>query len=103
MASNSDLTMTAPQVLPVVEPKLARDRWGLIIFNNDHNTIEEVIFGLMASTQCGIEEATIEAWEAHTYGQAWVHFGSREDCRRAALVMEAIGVQTEVRKEWEEE
>lgn len=103
MASKTELPMTAPQNLPVIEPKLARDRWGLIIFNNDYNSLDEVIFGLIAATQCDVQEATIETWEAHTYGKAWVHFGSREECKRASIVMEAIGVKTEVRKEWDEE
>ncbi len=103
MASQIEQPMTAPLYLPVIEPKLAGDRWGLIIFNNDHNSIDEVIFGLIAATHCEMQEAAIEAWEAHTHGMAWVHFGSQDDCRKASLVMEAIGVKTEVRKEWDEE
>lgn len=74
----------------------------VVIHNNEHNTVEEVILTLMAATKCTVQEAEIETWEAHTYGKASVHFACRQECTDAATVISSIGVKTEVRKEWED-
>ena len=76
-------------------------RWMVVILNNETNSMDEVIAVLVAATGCTIEEAAIEAWEAHTYGKASVHFASRSDCVIAASIIEAIGVKTNVVPEWE--
>lgn len=78
-----------------------QNRWGLVIFNNNYTPFDDVVHALMKATGCTAEEAGIEAWEAHTFGKAWVHFGAKEDCEAAGSVMLAIGVQVEVRKEWD--
>lgn len=70
------------------------------IFNNETNTFDEVIVILMIATQCSKDEAAMEAWEAHHFGQAPVHFASREHCDRIAEVIRTIGIKTEVCKEW---
>jgi ATP-dependent Clp protease adapter protein ClpS len=70
------------------------------IFNNNHNTFEEVIDVLMKSTGCGVEEAYIETWEAHHFGKAAVHFGSEQECREAARIINRVGVHTYVGREW---
>lgn len=76
-------------------------RFAAIIYNNDANSFDEVIDIIMLATSCGMEEAQIETWEAHTYGQAPVHFASEAECLRVATTIASIGVRTEVRKEWE--
>ena len=73
----------------------------VVIRNNDANTFDEVISILMSATGCTIDEASIEAWEAHTFGRASVHFSSKQDCSAAAAIIRAIGVATEVVPEWE--
>ncbi len=75
-------------------------RWMVMMFNNDVNTIDEVIEVLCRATQCGLDEAEIETWEAHTYGKAPVHFASQDECTSVAEVISAIGVRTEVEREW---
>ncbi len=76
-------------------------RYAAIIFNNESNSFEEVIEIIMLATSCAVEEARIETWEAHTYGQAPVHFATEAECMRVAATISSIGVRTEVRKEWE--
>jgi hypothetical protein len=76
-------------------------RWMVVILNNETNSMDEVIAVLVAATGCTIEEAAIEAWEAHTYGKASVHFASKPDCAVAASIIESIGVATNVVPEWE--
>ena len=73
-----------------------------MIYNNDYTRYDEVIAILMKSTGCGLQEASIEVWEAHTFGKAPVHFSSRTECEIIATMISSIGVQTQVRREWED-
>lgn len=89
----------------VLQPELVNKdttagRWMVTIFNNDHNTFDEVIWALMNATGCDVEEAAIEAWEAHHFGKASVHFSSEPECVDVAAKIEPIGVKTEVTPEW---
>jgi ATP-dependent Clp protease adaptor protein ClpS len=77
-------------------------RWKVVIFDNDTNSMNEVVEILMRATGCTEQEAGIEMWEAHTFGRADVHFGKRGECDRAAGIISSIGVKTEVAREWEE-
>lgn len=77
-------------------------RWMVVIYNNDSNSFDEVIEILMRSTGCGLEEAAIEAWEAHTYGKTPVHFSSRGECEIVAIMISSIGVRTEISREWDD-
>ena len=74
----------------------------VVIFNNDHNTMNEVVMILMTATGCDLEEARIETWEAHHYGKASVHFASKEECETVAETISSIGIQSEVTQEWPE-
>ncbi|MEO7453807.1 MAG: ATP-dependent Clp protease adaptor ClpS [Fimbriimonadales bacterium] len=77
-------------------------RYAAIMFNNDSNSFDEVIRIVMLATSCPVEEAQIETWEAHTFGEAAVHFAAETECARVALTIASIGVRTEVRKEWDD-
>lgn len=90
------------QVPETTDGATGRGRWMTVIFNNEHNSMEEVVEVLMRATDCDEDEAAIETWEAHVYGKAPVHFASREECTRAASVIERIGVRTEVSPEWDD-
>jgi len=72
----------------------------VVIYNNDTNSMDEVIEVLMLATRCEYDEAIIEMWEAHTFGKAAVHFASKSECEDAALIISSVGVKTEVAKEW---
>ena len=89
----------------VLEPEVSQNesidgRWMVVIFNNDYNSLDEVIEILIRATDCDEEEAQIETWEAHTFGKASVHFASRDVCEEAADIISSIGVRAEVTKEW---
>lgn len=75
-------------------------RHRVVIHNNETNSVNEVVSILMAATGCDAEEAVIETWEAHTFGQANVHFADVKECEDVALVISSIGVRTEVLPEW---
>ena len=76
-------------------------RWMVVIRNNDTNSQVEVIAVLIAATGCSVEEAATEMWEAETYGKARVHFSSKEDCTAASMIIQSIGIETDVVPEWE--
>lgn len=91
---------SVPLLEPDVDTGTGAGRWAVVIFNNDTNSVDEVVEVLMRATGCDVQEAEIETWEAHTFGRAMVHFGSQSDCQAAAVVISAIGVKTEVIPEW---
>jgi len=72
----------------------------VLIYNNDTNSMEEVVDVLIRATGCTMEEAEIEMWEAHTFGKAPVHFASKSECEDAASVISSVGIKTEVALEW---
>lgn len=92
-------TLQTPET---TDGKTGGGRWMTIIFNNEHNSMDEVVDVLLRATGCGMEEAEIEMWEAHTYGKAPVHFASREECEQAARVIERVGIRTQVLPEWDD-
>jgi hypothetical protein len=75
-------------------------RWMVVIYNNDTNSMDEVVEILMFATGCNSEEAQIETWEAHTYGKAPVHFATKIECDDVAAIIAAIRIKTEVAREW---
>ncbi len=73
--------------------------WVVLVYDNDANTFEEVIFILMLATGCTQAEAEIEAWEVHHLGKSVVHHGPEQNCRKAAEIIATIGIRVEVFKE----
>jgi len=92
-------TVLQPEIL---NPGTQDGGWMVVIYNNDHTAMDEVIEVLMRATGCDVQEAYIEMWEAHTYGKAPVHFSNRQECEEAAQVITSVGVQAEVTLEWPE-
>jgi ribosomal protein L7/L12 len=86
----------------IIESEVGSGRWQVVMFDNDHTPIEEVIKIVMSSTGCGLEEATTEVWETQTYGKAPVHFSDRSECEIVAVMISSIGVKTEVSREWKD-
>ena len=73
--------------------------WIVVVYNNEVNTWDEVVNILMQATACDQEEAEIETWEIDALGKSVVHYGSREECERAAVVIAQIGIRVEVSQE----
>jgi ATP-dependent Clp protease adapter protein ClpS len=90
------------QTLPELnlEGQNSLSRWMTLIYNDDHTPYDLVVLTIIAATQCTVEEAEIETWEAHHYGRAPIHFASEQECEMAAQVMRSIGVKSEVLPEW---
>ncbi len=88
-------TVITPEV-EVSDPSTGTGEFIVIVFDNDHNTFNEVIGILMQATGCGIQEAAMETWEIHNLGKSIVHHGSSEECNRAASIIRTIGIRVEV-------
>jgi ATP-dependent Clp protease adaptor protein ClpS len=87
-----------PEILPG-GPGTGDDGWIVIVYNNNHNTWEEVTNILMQATACSADEAEMETWEVDNLGKSVVHHGQQEECERAAAVIRTIGIQVEVKQE----
>ena len=76
-----------------------RESWIVVVYDNDHNSFEEVMMILMVATKCNFEEAQLETWEVHNLGKSVVHHGSQDECERVAIVIRQIGIKVEVLSE----
>ena len=99
--------MNSMHSLPVIEPEIGDSstrlgRWMVGIYNNDYNSMDEVVAILMRATGCDLQEAIIETWEADTFGKASVHFAAKPECEQIAQTIATIGVRTEVCLEWKD-
>ena len=90
-------TLLEPEILGT---DVGAGRWMVVIYDNDSNSMGEVIEILMIATGCTEQEAGIEMWEAHTFGKAPVHFAGKSECDEAAGIIGSIGIRTEVALEW---
>ncbi|HRF58574.1 MAG TPA: ATP-dependent Clp protease adaptor ClpS [Fimbriimonadaceae bacterium] len=97
--------LTVPFTATTVAPEIADSDtstgggWIVTVFDNDYNTIEEVIQILMFATKCDLEEAQIETWEIHHLGRSVVHHGAAEECRTIATTIATIGIRVEISQE----
>lgn len=90
------------QLLPDInqrEADIGNSSSIVIVFDNDHNTMPEVIAILQTATGCTLEEAQIETWEIHHLGKSVVHHGPTDECNRVAEVIRTIGIHVEVRED----
>lgn len=93
--------MSAPGVLdrPDVGETKGGHGWVVTVYDNDVNTVEQVMRVLIRATGCDEEEAAIETWEIHNLGRSTVHHGGQEECERAAGIIRRIGIQVTVTEE----
>ena len=76
-----------------------QESWLVVVYNNDVNTYDEVMFILMVATHCSVEEAEIETWEVDHLGKSVVHIADKEECETVARIIRQIGIEVEVKSE----
>jgi ATP-dependent Clp protease adapter protein ClpS len=94
--------MAAPGVLErpdVDEGGPSTSGYVVVVYDNDLNTVDEVIEILIEATDCTVEEAEIETWEVHHLGKSVVHHGGEKRCHEVAGIIRTIGIKVEVRQE----
>ncbi|MER3414364.1 MAG: hypothetical protein C4340_07210 [Armatimonadota bacterium] len=78
-----------------------RGRYMTVVLGEPDVTLDKLSRMICFATGCSAEEAYIEAWEAEHLGRAEVYFSNQENCCAVASILSSIGVQTEVRPEWQ--
>jgi ATP-dependent Clp protease adapter protein ClpS len=84
---------------PATTPSIPTSKVGdyrVIIYNDDHHGMDEVILQLHKATQYALQKCAEIMLEAHMKGRAICYHGSREDCHRVAKVLREIRLQCEV-------
>ena len=76
-----------------------QESWMVVVYNNDHNTYDEVMMILMIATHCTVDEAEIETWEVDHLGKSCVHFADKDECETVARIIRQIGIEVEVKSE----
>ena len=92
-------TIEKPDVEPGGPGSGNGNHWIVTVYDNDYNSIEQVILILIKATNCSLQEAEIETWEIHTLGKSVVHHGEEEECQKVANVIAQIGIRVEVSEE----
>ncbi|MBM3494927.1 MAG: ATP-dependent Clp protease adaptor ClpS [Armatimonadetes bacterium] len=90
-------TVVIDPEIQTADPTIGTGEHIVVVYDNDHNTIDEVIDILMKATGCGVQEAAMETWEIHNLGKSIVHHGPASECERVASVIRTIGIRVEVR------
>lgn len=91
-----------PDLLPDLNDQESHTGPGehiVIVYNNEHNTYDEVTNILIRATGCSLDEAEMETWEIDHLGKSVVHHGEEDECERAAAIIRTIGIVVEVRQE----
>lgn len=94
--------MAAPGIIElprIDDSNTSSGGWIVTVFDNDHNTVDEVMAVLLLATSCTAEEAYIETWEVHNLGRSVVHHAGEEECHRVAAIIATIGIKVEVSSE----
>ena len=92
------LRATAPGILdrPDVGDTKGGFGWTVTVYDNDRNTMDQVIEILIVATGCPMDEALMETWEVHHLGRSTVHQGGREECEGVAATIREIGIRVTV-------
>lgn len=70
--------------------------YNVILFNDDHHSMEEVTLQLIKATGCSTEKALTIMLEAHTNGRAICFSGNRERCEHVESVLNEIRLGTKI-------
>ena len=95
------LTAARPEILdrPDAGDAQGSGGWVVTVYDNDTNTVDQVMAVLIAATSCTTEEAAMETWEVHNLGRSAVHHGAKAECERAAGIIRTIGIRVTVTEE----
>lgn len=70
--------------------------YNVILFNDDHHSMDEVVDAINRATHCGVSRAFALMMEAHNTGRAVVFTGSLERAELVAQILEEIRLGTKV-------
>lgn len=70
--------------------------YNVILFNDDHHSMDEVVLQIIKATHCSTSQAIIVMAEAHTKGRAIVFTGSKERCELVENILAEIRLGTKI-------
>lgn len=73
--------------------------YKLVLFNDDHHSMGEVVSQLCKAVKCNAMQAMAFMKEAHTSGSAIVKTDSLEECKKADTILREIQLGTKIEKE----
>ncbi len=90
-------TLETPDILIEEEEETAKAApWNVILYNDDHHTINEVVLQVQKATGVALNIAFEITMEAHTKGRAICYKGTHGDCERVAAVLREIKLTVEI-------
>ncbi len=84
-----------PAVTKRVEEEHASP-WNVILYNDDHHTINEVVLQVQKATGASLQTAFEITMEAHTKGKAICFSGTPDECQQVAAVLREIKLTVEI-------
>ena len=94
------LNSSSVETLPIIaDIQKGYGDWIVMVFDNDVNSVDEVVQILITATKCGVDEAVMETWEIHHLGKSVVHHGMESVCHEVGAIIASIGIKVEVRQE----
>lgn len=70
--------------------------FNLILFNDDHHDMVEVMVQLVRAIRCSKQKALNLMMKAHTHGQAIVLTGSRKEVVKAGKILAEIDLMIDI-------
>lgn len=97
MATEIEIDYDILQLTSEIEKQ--EKRFKLILFNDDHHTMDAVIKQLIRALQCTVARAMQLMLEAHHTGSSVVKVGGEEECKKARKILEEIDLATDLVEE----
>ncbi len=101
----TETEVAEPHILERVQPQLDEEPvyddsgpYVVILYNDDHHDMDEVISQLQKATGYDIDRCVRVTLEAHTRGRAIAYTGSEHECERTASILRQIRLQVETDK-----
>ncbi len=73
--------------------------WNVVLYNDDHHTVNEVVLQVQKATGVALSIAFEITMQVHTKGRATCYTGSHTDCEKVAAVLREIGLSVAIVRE----
>jgi len=86
-----------PDILTYDDQESEKDLpWNVILYNDAHHTLQEVVFQVQKATGLSLEAAFEITMQVHTKGDAICYTGTYIESKKVAIVLREIGLTVEV-------
>ena len=96
MATKLEFDLDIEKMCQEIESTNKSPNYKLIIFNDDHHSMGQVVKQLIKAIQCTPGEAMAKMKEAHDTGSAVVKVGPKEELTKAQNILLEIDLATDL-------